>query len=146
MIGVTITPSQIDYSKIITPETVEKLIVGECVILTGFAKELAPIATGQLKSSIMWATNKDNGGLNEGGGEPTSAFNYLDKPDGEGEGFVGSHLEYAGAVEYGIKDRPNYPRQPYLRPAIDYSKKTRESKRKGVINASIKAAYKKGGK
>lgn len=144
MIGLTITPSQIDYSKIITPETVEKLIVGECVILTSFAKELVPVDTGQLKSSVMWATQDDDGGLNEGGGEPTSAFNYLDKPNEPDEGYVGSHLEYAGPVEFGIKDKPNYPRQPYLRPAVDYSKSQREARRGKVINTAIKEAYKPG--
>lgn len=141
MIGVTITPSHIDYSAILTPEVVEKIIVGECVILTGFAKELVPVDTGQLKSSIMWATDAQRGGLNEGGGEPTSAFNFLDPPDSEGVGYVGSHLEYAGPVEYGIKDRPNYPRQPYLRPAIDYSKRQREARQRGVIRTAIKEAY-----
>ena len=82
--------------------------------------------------------------MNEGGGEPTSAFNYLDKPNTNEEGYVGSHLEYAGPVEFGIKDKPNYPRQPYLRPAVDYSKKVRETRRKGVISAAIKQAYKPG--
>jgi len=141
MTGFTITPSHIDYSKIITPETVDKIVKGECVILTGFAKELVPIDSGQLKSSIMWATESDKGGLNEGGGEPTSAFNYIDPPSEDNTGYVGSHLEYAGPVEYGIKDKPNYPRQPYLRPAIDYSKKVRETRRAGIIKTAIKEAY-----
>jgi hypothetical protein len=132
VIGVTITPSQIDYSKIITSEVVEKLIVGECVILTGFAKELVPVDTGQLKNSIMWATDKDEGG-HEGGSK-------ISKPPAE-TGYVGSSLEYAGPAEYGIKDRPKYPRQPYLRPAIDYSKRQREARQRGVIRTAIKEAY-----
>lgn len=141
MIGFTITPSHIDYAKIVSPETVEKLVKGECVILTGFAKELVPVDTGQLKSSIMWATSDDKGGLNEGGGEQTSAFNYLEPPSEKETGYVGSHLEYAGPVEYGRKDMPNYPRQPYLRPAIDYSKNARETRRSSTIKAAIKEAY-----
>jgi hypothetical protein len=141
MIGVTITPSQIDYSKIIDEKTVEKLIKGECVILTGFAKELVQVDTGQLKSSIMWTTDQANGGLNEGGGDPTSVFNMIETPNDPETGYVGSHLEYAGPVEYGRKDMPNYPRQPYMRPAIDYSKNARELRRATTIRAAIKAAY-----
>jgi len=144
MIGITITPSHIDYSKIIDEKTVDKIIKGECVILSGFAKELVPVDTGQLKSSIMWATANEKGGLNEGGGEPTSAFNYIDPPNEKETGYVGSHLEYAGPVEYGRADMPQYPRQPYLRPAIDYSKRARELRRGTILRASIKAAYKNG--
>jgi hypothetical protein len=135
------TASQMSYRDIISDEVAEKLVVGECVILTGFAKELVPVDTGELKSSVMWATQKDDGGLNEGGGKQTSAFNYLDKPLEEHTGHVGSHLEYAGPVEYGRKDMPNYPRQPYLRPAIDYSVRQREAKRQKTIGLAIKAAY-----
>jgi len=144
MIGVTITPSHIDYSKIITPETVEKLIVEECVILRSFAVELAPIKDGQLKNSIMWKTSKTKGGLNQAGAK-TPHNSEISEP-GQDEGYVGSNLEYAGPVEYGRKDMPNYPRQPYLRPAIDYSKKVRETRRAVIIRAAIKEAYKPGAK
>jgi len=143
MIGLTITPSHIDYSKIITPETVEKLVVGECVILRSFAVELAPIKDGQLKNSITWATSKEEGGLNEAGAK-NQHDKGIDAPNEDATGYVGSNLEYAGPVEFGIKDKPNYPRQPYLRPAVDYSKKQRETRRKGVINTAIKKAYKNG--
>ena len=143
MIGITITPNQIDYSKIITPETVAKLIVGECVILQGMAVELAPIKDGQLKNSITWATSKEKGGLNEAGAK-TPHDKAIDAPNDDDTGYVGSNLEYAGPVEFGIKDKPNYPRQPYLRPAVDYSKKVRETRCKGVISAAIKQAYKPG--
>ncbi|MFA5165413.1 MAG: hypothetical protein WC481_07615 [Candidatus Omnitrophota bacterium] len=164
MIGITITPSHIDYSKILTDKTVDNIIMGECIILTGFAKELSPVDYGQLKNSIMWATNKASGGLNQGGPSgmstgakkltakgkvrkrkarpgTTSAFNYLEPPAEEKTGYVGSNLEYAGAVEYGRRDMPNYPRQPYLRPAIDYSKRARELRRGTAIRAAIRAAY-----
>jgi hypothetical protein len=144
MIGVTITPSHIDYSKIIDEKTVEKLIMGDCIIISGFAKELAPVDTGQLKNSIMWNTSKEEGDFNKGGGETAPDSAKLDKPSSEVEGYVGSGLEYAGAVEYGRKIKhpiPNYPMQPYLRPAMDYSKKQREARRKGIINVAIKQAY-----
>jgi hypothetical protein len=67
--------------------------------------------------------------------------NYIEKPSEDHTGYVGSHLKYAGAVEYGRSDVPGYPRQPYLRPAIDYSKKKREARQKRVINTAIKEAY-----
>lgn len=141
MIGVTITPSHIDYSAIITPEVIEELVVGECVILAGFAKELVPVDKGQLKNSIMWATSKDYGEFNKGGNLPAPPEKMLKFPKDSTEGYVGSGLEYAGPVEYGIKDRPNYPRQPYLRPAIDYSKRQRETRQRGIIRTAIKEAY-----
>ena len=147
MIGVTITPAHIDYSKIITPELVENLLTGECIVLTSFAKELVPVDKGQLKNSIMWAMSKKYGGFNDGGetgrpGKLAAPYTALIKwPKDSLIAYVGSGLEYAGSVEYGRKDMPSYPRQPYLRPAIDYSKSKREAKQRGVIRAAIKAAY-----
>lgn len=140
MIGVTITPSHIDYSKIIDAGTVAELITGECVILTGFAKELVPVDKGQLKNSIMWKTTESDGGFNEGGDKPAPNSAELGNPPDK-TGYVGSGLEYAGPVEYGRKDMPNYPRQPYLRPAIDYSKKPREARRNKMVETAIKEAY-----
>ena len=145
MIGVTITPSQIDYSKIITPETVEKMIVGECVILTGFAKELVPVDKGELKNSLMWTTNDNEGGFNDGSGAtPAPPDAKIDRPNDDITGYCGSGSDHAGPVEFGRKDMPSYPRQPYLRPAVDYSKKQRETRRQGIIKTAIKQAYKPG--
>ena len=162
MIGFTITPSHIDYSEILNDNVIDDLVMGECVILTSYAKEFVPIDTGQLKASVMWATKNTQGGLNEGlsyttSGKQTkgknagkykkkrvakiSAFNYIEKPNDDKTGYVGSHLEYAGAVEYGRSDMPGYPRQPYLRPAIDYSKEKREARRKRTIALAVKEAY-----
>lgn len=138
--GVTFTPSHIDYSKIIDDDAVEEIIKGECIILSGFAKELVPVKEGQLKNSIMWTTESDDGDFNRGGDKAAPSSAKLDKAD-NGEGYVGSGLEYAGAVEYGRRDMPSYPIQPYLRPAIDYSKKQREQRRAGIIKGKIKEAY-----
>lgn len=141
MTGFTMTPSHIDYSKIIDDETVEDLIKGDCIIITGFAKELAPVALGQLKNSIMWKTSKEEGEFNKGGDKPAPDSAKISDPP-EITGYVGSNLEYAGAVEGGRRDMPNYPRQPYLRPAADYSKKQRDARHKGIIDVKIKEAYK----
>lgn len=139
MIGATITPSQIDYSAIITPEVVENLLLGECIILHGNAKELAPIKDGQLKNSIMYKTPNRANGLNQGDGGNQHHSEISDPP--EDTAYVGSNLEYAGAVEYGRSDMPNYPRQPYMRPAIDYSRQQREARQRGIIRTAIKEAY-----
>jgi phage gpG-like protein len=139
MIGVTITPSHIDYSKILDDKAIENIIMGECIVLRSFAVELAPIKDGQLKNSIMWKTSKNKGSLNQGEGGKLHTSEISDPP--ENEGYVGSNLEYAGPVEYGRRDMKNYPRQPYLRPAVDYSKPKREARRKKIINLAIKAAY-----
>jgi hypothetical protein len=147
MIGVTITPSHIDYSKIITPAVVENILIGECIILAGYSKELVPVDKGQLKNSIMWAISTKSGGFNEGietgtPGKLAAPFSaWLKWPKDSLTGYVGSGLEYAGAVEYGRSDMPSYPRQPYFRPAIDYSKKQREARQKGIIRTAIQAAY-----
>jgi len=34
------------------------------------------------------------------------------------EGIVSTNVEYAPYVELGLKSNPNYPRQPYMRPAL----------------------------
>jgi len=34
------------------------------------------------------------------------------------EGVVSTNVEYAPYVELGLKSNPNYPRQPYMRPAL----------------------------
>jgi len=147
MIGVTITPSHIDYSKILTPEVVENILMGECIVLTSFAKELVPVDKGQLKNSIMWATAKNGGGFNEGmetgtPGKLAAPFSaWMKWPKDSFTAYVGSGLEYAGAVEYGRADMPSYPRQPYFRPAIDYSKAKREARQKKIIRLAIQAAY-----
>ena len=140
MIGITITPSHIDYSKIIYEKSIENLVSGDCVILSGFAKELVPVDQGQLKNSIMWKTEQAEGDFNKGGDKPAPDSAKLSDPPKD-SGYVGSGLVYAGPVEYGRKDMPNYPRQPYLRPALDYSKKQREARHKQIIDTAIKQAY-----
>ncbi|MBE3143211.1 MAG: hypothetical protein IMZ61_04705 [Planctomycetes bacterium] len=141
MIGFSISPSQIDYSKILESKQVENLIVGECVIITGFAKELAPVKEGQFKNSIMWRMGDKEGGFNQGGDKP--APGKIAVPPAR-TGHIGSHLEYAGPIEWGRVDMPNYPRQPTFRPAIDYSRKQREDRRKRIIDKAIRDARKPG--
>jgi hypothetical protein len=143
MIGVTITPSHIDYSKLIDDNVAEKLVLGSCIVIEGQAKELVHRVTGALCNSISSRTTTEDHGFNQSpfGGDDAPPESEVSKPNEKATGYVGSNLEYAGAVEYGIKDKPNYPRNPYMRPAVDYTKKDREKWYNGVMSIAIKQAY-----
>ena len=60
------------------------------------AKLLAPVDTGDLRGSIVKAVDK---------------YNL--------EGTVSTNKEYAPYVEFGLRSNPNYPKQPFLRPALN---------------------------
>ena len=64
-------------------------------LVQGAAKTLVPVDKGILRGSIVKAVEE----------------NKL-------EGTVSTNVEYAPYVELGLKSNPNYPRQPYLRPAL----------------------------
>ena len=81
------------------------------------AKSLAPVDLGQLKNSIMWDFNKEEGALNDSGGEKTNA--KLTLATGKLVGYVGTNLEYAVYQEFGTR---NLIAQPYLRPAGESAK------------------------
>jgi HK97 gp10 family phage protein len=59
------------------------------------AKLLVPVDTGDLRGSIVKALNKPQ--LTE---------------------TVSTNKEYAPAVEFGLRSNPNYPIQPFMRPAL----------------------------
>jgi hypothetical protein len=143
MIGVTITPSHIDYSKILTESTVEKLVLGSCIVIEGQAKELVHRVTGALCNSISSRTSTKDHGFNTSpyGGTKAPGYSEVSKPEYKATGYVGSNLEYAGVVEYGRRDMPQYPRNPYMRPAIDYTKEARAKWYDGIMAESIQAAY-----
>ena len=65
-------------------------------LVQGTAKTLAPVDTGDLRGSIVKAVEK-----------PTL------------KGTVATNKEYAAYVEFGLRSNPNYPIQPYMRPALD---------------------------
>ena len=78
------------------------------------AKRLAPVGLGQLRNSIMWKTDDEDGGLNDGDGE--QALTPLSVSPREHEGYVGANLLHAIYQEFGTR---NMSAQPYLRIAID---------------------------
>jgi len=107
------------YSDILNPEVLEPVIWKSLVAIEGQAAHLVPVDTGNLRNSLSWATNKQR--ASEGaatflGGGPAE----VTPPTSGYEGVLGTNAEYAGAVEFGRADMPNYPAQPFLRPAVDW--------------------------
>ncbi len=96
----------------------EATLEAVAALVTAQAKVLAPVNKqpgmgGQLRNSIMWKTNRDSGGFNDGSGDVAQEeISVLPKPD---EAYVGVNLNYAIYQEFGTRYMaPN----PYLRPAI----------------------------
>jgi hypothetical protein len=81
--------------------------------MEGQAALLAPVDQGNLRNSITIKTDSNE----EQVGSSPDGLKY--KPTAY-EGVIGSAAEYAAAVEFGRPDMPNYPAQPYLRPALDW--------------------------
>jgi hypothetical protein len=83
------------------------------VAIEAQAAHLVPVDQGNLKDSITIKTNKQSK-------QHGSSADGLKGGVGQLEGAVGSAAVYARAVEQGRADMPNYPAQPYLRPALDW--------------------------
>lgn len=107
-----------------------------------YAKYLCPTDTSLLKNSITYAVH---------GKEVASPTYTADKPDRGGNiksgsysgsapneeicVFVGSNVSYAAYVEMGTSN-PKYPRQPFLKPAVQDHK----DKYKEIIEEHLKNA------
>ena len=70
--------------------------------------------TGQTRNGIMWKVQGQEGGLNDGNGNPNP--DAISPSPKEYEGFVGVNNDHASYVEFGTR---NMESQPYLRPAVD---------------------------
>lgn len=104
------------YSDLLKPEVLEPAIWKSLLAIEGQAVEKCPVALvngGNLRDSITIATNKSKKqhGPSEDGLQGGASVN---------QGVIGSAAVYAGAVEFGRPDMPNYPAQPFLRPAVDW--------------------------
>lgn len=84
------------------------------------AKDLAPVDYGELRSSIMWATPKADGGFNEGGiskRAPEKTVSPRAKitavPLGL-QGYYGSNVQHAAPNEFGTRCMAA---APFLRPS-----------------------------
>ena len=103
------------YSDYLSSDTIEPMIWETLVAMEEQAVEAVPVALvngGNLRNSITITTSrrkKQEGASDDG----------LEQITGENVGAIGSSAEYAAAVEFGRPDMPNYPAQPYLRPALD---------------------------
>jgi hypothetical protein len=101
------------YADMLKPEVIEPAIWKSLLAIEAQAVELVPVDLGNLRNSVTIATSKNkkqHGASKDGisGG----AADY--------QGVIGTGAEYAGAVEFGRPDMPNYPAQPFLRPAVDW--------------------------
>lgn len=83
-------------------------IIETAVSVTAQAKSLTPVDTGQLKGSIMWKTNRTEGGHTEG--DKLSIT-----PKSDLSAVVGTAVEHGVYQEFGTR---NMDAQPYLRPAV----------------------------
>lgn len=104
------------YSDILKPEVLEPALWKSLLAIEAQAVEHCPVALingGNLRNSITIATAKSK--KQHGASEDGLSGNAR-----ENQGVIGSAAVYAGAVEFGRPDMPNYPAQPFLRPAVDW--------------------------
>jgi len=101
------------YSDLLSPEVLEPTIWKSLLAIEGQAVNLVPVDQGNLRDSITIKTNKNE--KQHGTSPDGMAYNPV-----EYQGAIGSAAVYAQAVEFGREDMPNYPAQPYLRPALDW--------------------------
>lgn len=105
------------YSDYVSPEIIEPVIWKTLLAMEAQAAHLVPVKSGQLRDSLSFATSKNRGMHGAGF---LGAIQEIEQPSSDYQGALGSTLEYARAVEQGRDDMPNYPAQPYLRPALDW--------------------------
>jgi len=115
-----------------------------CIKVTSQAKVSAPVAKkygGALRNSIMWRTDKDEGGFNKDSG--SAASKMLGIKPGKFKGVVGSALDYATYQEWGTRKMAP---QPFLRPAIALVVKGQSVKTvlAKIQRETMKGALKKG--
>lgn len=105
------------YSDYLSPEVIEPTIWASLVAIEGQAAHIVPVKSGNLRDSLSWATNKQQASE---GASFLGVSQEIQQPTKDYVGVLGTTAEYGGAVEFGRPDMPNYPAQPYLRPALDW--------------------------
>ena len=102
----------------------ERAVVAGALLVQNAAKENAPFRTGTLRRSIHIGGHAD---LNPDG--VAGKVNDPEVDDTSVAVFVGTDVEYARRIEYGFEgaDRLgrtfHQPAQPYLRPAVDETRR-----------------------
>jgi HK97 gp10 family phage protein len=130
-----------DYPGIIR-KVQERFLVEAGVMVQGAAVSLAPIDSGNLKGSITWRTEKQQGAFNVEGNNktgtmisgPSGGQMQMVKASGGDEVHVGTNVEYAEYVEYGAGGRAA---QPYMRPAIDENRRNLVRRLAELVKAEI---------
>lgn len=96
--------------------TIPKTNIEVAIKVCALAKTLCPVAPvngGRLRNSIMWYSNKAQGGFNDSGG-PAAPYKISGNVP-KNDALVGSKLRYAVYQEFGTRYMKP---QPFLRPAI----------------------------
>ena len=126
--------TQSDFREILEVAT-ERGLVKVGAHLEGLAVELAPVATGRLRGSIVYATKFDKSKWRS----PAENKDIISGPKDDRTLHVGTAVKYAEYQEYGTR---KMPAQSYLRPAMDLSKDIAQK----LFSAEIKKTIKEYGK
>lgn len=107
------------YADMLGLKQLEPAVFKAALAIEAQASLLAPVDQGALRNSISIATELREAGFNDEAGDKAPDNAKISAPDlGDGStAYVGTGIEYGAAVEFGRPDLPNYPAQPYLRPA-----------------------------
>lgn len=87
------------------------------LVVQGYAKNLAPVLTGRLRSSITTSSGDGRSTKPEGPGADGS--DTIQRPNDPNETYVGTPVDYGPYIEYGTR---RSQAQAFLRPALDMAR------------------------
>jgi len=119
-----------DYPGIVE-KVKDRFLVEAGIIVRGQAVRLAPEDSGNLKGSITWRTNDEDGGFNHEGANRTGTM--ISNPSDD-EVYIGTNVEYAEYVEYGVRGKPG---QSYMRSAVDIARRRLPKRLAELVRAEI---------
>ena len=110
--------AKIEFNKI--PEVMraieaatQKALNTAAIIVEGSAVLRCPVDSGNLRGSISHQVLADHAK-------------------------VGTNVDYAPYPEFGVASKPSYPKQPYLRPALDENKGKAQKAMSDIYQSAIK--------
>lgn len=104
------------YSDIVMPGA-EAAIWETALAVEAQAVDLVAVDMGELRNSISIASPKRVHGFNSRGKDKALDGARVSAPSDNMTAVVGTSSDHAAANEFGRPDMPNYPAQPFLRPA-----------------------------
>lgn len=104
------------YRDIVAPGA-EAAVWETALAIEAQAVDLCQKDTGELANTISTASKDRSHGFNSRGGAKGPDSARVRPPSGPLEVVVGTASDHAAAKEFGRPDMPNYPADPYLRPA-----------------------------